>query len=199
MLLFGRYKGHVKKIIRRIIVIALGFFLLMMSTIGYLYFNAEYIQDKIKEKVCACVLIHEDDLLKTVEECKNNKATNFTSYITQGDSSGSVYYKELSNTTINKVFKIFRLWYIRTDEEDDIVKFSINPTILYLLWGRYEYGFYYTKEDQAVDVFWAEWDECNEETKGIILGAGEYWYRTEQIDDNWWFYESKLELYPVKR
>ena len=197
MLLFGRCKYYIKKNIRRIIAIALGLFLLMMSTIGYLYFNAEYIQDKIKEKVCSCVLIHEDDLLKTVEECKNNKATYFTPYITQDDSSMFLYYKELNNETINKVFKIFRLWYICTDE-DDIVKFSIKPTILYLLWGHYEYGFYYTKEDQAVDVFW-EWDECNEETEGIILGMGKYRYRTEQIDDNWWFYESKLELYPIKR
>ena len=135
------------------------------------------------------MLKYEENLLKTVEECKNNKADVLTSYKTQDDSAGFLYYKELNSETMNEVFKIFRLWYIET-REDEIVRFSILPTIQSLLWSNYECGFYYTKEDKAVDVIWGG-GECNGEIEGIIPGMGKYWYKTEQIDDNWWFYESK--------
>ena len=97
------------------------------------------------------MLKYEENLLKTVEECKNNKADVLTSYKTQDDSAGFLYYKELNSETMNEVFKIFRLWYIET-REDEIVRFSILPTIQSLLWSNYECGFYYTKEDKAVDV-----------------------------------------------
>ena len=189
MLLFGRCKCYIKKNIRRIIAIAFGFFFIMMSTIGYLYFNAEYIQDKIKEKVCSCVLIHEDDLLKIVEECKSNEINNLSSHEIQENS----YVSKI----INKIFKTVRLANIYKPN-DKIVSFTIKPTIVNTLWVGYRCGFYYTMDDKPFNLFEIGGNECDEETEGIVDGIGKYWYRTEQIDDNWWFYESKLEIYPAK-
>ena len=49
------------------------------------------------------------------------------------------------------------------------------------------YGFYYTGGNQL---------ECDAAIEGEeIIYGGKYWYKTEKIDENWYFYESKIILY----
>ena len=166
----------------------------MVGITCYLYFNAEHIQSKIKEKVCNSVLKHEDDLFKIVEECADNEIDCLYFREIQGDSSFT-YYKEQNNKTINKMFQKFHLFRI-DNYDDNIVNFSVRPTIINALWDNYWYGFYYTKDDKAFDVFQRE--EYDGEFERTITGLDKYWYRTEQIDEHWWFYEHKWKLYPVK-
>lgn len=186
-----------KKRKKRIVSVFLGILFLGVASICYLYFNAEHIQNKIKERIYSLVLENEDDLYKTVEECRAKEARFLSSREVQEDNDyGTLNYKELNNKTVNKIFRTFRLWGIIQFEESDIVHFGIRPTVVSILWNDYSYGFYYTESDKAFDVFW-DLKECDEETEGILYGYGYYWYRTQQIDHHWWFYEYKT--YPIKR
>ena len=100
-----------KKYVRRIMIILLSCFIFMTGRIFYLYFNAAHIQNRIKEKVCAAVLKHEDDLLAAINECKNNQKRMLIYNDTDQDRElyGIYYYKKLNSKTVNKVFKKFRL------------------------------------------------------------------------------------------
>lgn len=186
-----------KKRKKRIVSVFLGILFLGVASICYLYFNAEHIQNKIKERIYSLVLENEDDLYKTVEECRAKEAELLLLREVQEDNDyGILNYKELNSKKVNKIFRMFRLWSIRQWEEDDVVDFRICPTVVSILWDNYDYGFYYTESDKAFDVFW-DGKECDEETEGIIYGFGNYRYRTQQIDHHWWFYECKI--YPIKR
>ena len=157
-----------KKYVRRIMIILLSCFIFMTGRIFYLYFNAAHIQNRIKEKVCAAVLKHEDDLLAAINECKNNQKRMLIYNDTDQDSElyGIYYYKKLNSKTVNKVFKKFRLAYINC-YEDDLVDFLVTPSMIrFYLWGNYTYD---------------------------IIFRGNHWYRTEKIDDNWYFYEDKVK------
>ena len=92
-----------KKYVRRIMIILLSCFIFMTGRIFYLYFNAAHIQNRIKEKVCAAVLKHEDDLLAAINECKNNQKRMLIYNDTDQDSElyGIYYY----NTTLQLLKK----------------------------------------------------------------------------------------------
>lgn len=185
-----------KKYVRRIMIILLSCFIFMIGRIFYLYFNAAHIQNRIKEKVCAAVLKHEDDLLAAINECKNNQKRMLIYNDTDQDSElyGIYYYKKLNSKTVNKVFKKFRLAYINC-YEDDLVDFLVTPSMIrFYLWGNYTYGFYYTAKNQPVIIF--NGDDCDTDTEieiYDIIFRGNHWYRTEKIDDNWYFYEDKVK------
>ena len=185
-----------KKYVRRIMIILLSCFIFMTGRIFYLYFNAAHIQNRIKEKVCAAVLKHEDDLLAAINECKNNQKRMLIYNDTDQDSElyGIYYYKKLNSKTVNKVFKKFRLAYIN-GYEDDLVDFLVTPSMIrFYLWGNYLYGFYYTAKNQPVIIF--NGDDCDTDTEieiYDIIFRGNHWYRTEKIDDNWYFYEDKVK------
>lgn len=179
-----------KKNIKRIIIIFLSCFVFMIGTIFYLFFNALFVQSKIKEKVCATVLKHEDDLLATINECKDNQKKAL--FYTDVNEDDAICYKELNSKTVNTVFRKFRLAYISC-YENNIAVFSVMPTIISVLWDNYEYGFYYTAENHTVNVY-EGLKECDKETEGIVVG-GKYWYGTEKIEDNWYFYERKVKYY----
>ena len=178
----------IKKYVRRIMIILLCCFIFMTGMILYLYFNASHIQNRIKEKVCAAVLKHEDDLLAAINECKNNQKRMLIYNDTDQDSElyGIYYYKKLNSKTVNKVFKKFRLSGMYCGK-NDLVEFLITPTIVSSLRDTYLYGFYYTGGNQL---------ECDAAIEGEeIIYGGKYWYKTEKIDENWYFYESKIILY----
>ena len=185
-----------KKYVRRIMIILLSCFIFMTGRIFYLYFNAAHIQNRIKEKVCAAVLKHEDDLLAAINECKNNQKRMLIYNDTDQVSElyGIYYYKKLNSKTVNKVFKKFRLAYIN-GYEDDLVDFLVTPSMIrFYLWGNYTYGFYYTAKNQPGIIF--NGDDCDTDTESEIydiIFRGNHWYRTEKIDDNWYFHEDKLK------
>ena len=195
-MLIHRCKYFIKKNIKKILSVFLCIFISMVGITCYLYFNAEHIQSKIKENVCNSVLKHEDELFKIVEECEDNEIDYLSFREMQGDSSFT-YYKEQNNKTINKMFQKFHLFYV-DNCDDNFVNFSVRPTIVTaLLWDNYWYGFYYVKDNKAFDVFRGK--EYDGEIEGTTTAFGKYWYRTEQIDEYWWFYECKIKFWPVKR
>ena len=79
--------------------------------------------------------------------------------------------------------------------EDDLVDFLVTPSMIrFYLWGNYTYGFYYTAKNQPVIIF--NGDDCDTDTEieiYDIIFRGNHWYRTEKIDDNWYFYEDKVK------
>ena len=87
--------------------------------------------------------------------------------------------------------------YIHDKSYDDKHKklvFYMTSPVTYILWKRYEYGFYFSEEDKALNIVWGV-EECKSGTEI----RGKYWagttiyyvYRTEKITDNWWFFEYK--------
>lgn len=122
-----------KKNIKRIIIIFLSCFVFMIGTIFYLFFNALYVQSKIKEKVCATVLKHEDDLLATINECKDNQKKAL--FYTDVNEDDAICYKELNSKTVNTVFRKFRLAYISC-YENNIAKNCIYFNRYYAEWYR---------------------------------------------------------------
>ena len=162
----------IKKYVRRIMIILLCCFIFMTGMIFYLYFNASHIQNQ-------------DDLLITIEEFKGSQK-EILFYNNKNQGSETCCYKELNNKTVNKVFKDFRLAEIRCLKSGTVI-FSVRPTIISSLRDTYLYGFYYTGGNQL---------ECDAAIEGEeIIYGGKYWYKTEKIDENWYFYESKIILY----
>lgn len=137
-----------------------------------------------------------EDVLSEIVKEDFSKETLFYAE-TEMDINSSinyVYYKDLEDERIDKVFKEFFLMRIGEDfEDDESIVFSVRPTVISALWDDYMYGFYYTENDEPVDVAWGHDVEENEfET---VDDFGKYWYRTEKITDNWWFYETKIVYY----
>lgn len=106
----------------------------------------------------------------------------------------------MEDERIDKVFKEFFLLRIGEDfDDDESIVFAVRPTVICALWDDYMYDFYYTENDKPIDVVWGHDVEENE-FEAVEVGFGKYWYRTEKITDNWWFYETKkVYLYPTPR
>ena len=46
---------------------------------------------------------------------------------------------------------------------------------------------------------WSDRETQENEFEDEIIGWMRFWYRTEKITDNWWFYETKYYFYPIPR
>ncbi|MBD5494787.1 MAG: hypothetical protein HDR12_10535 [Lachnospiraceae bacterium] len=177
---------------KRVILMCFAVIALMAGVICYLYFGAEHIQQRIKEKIYAKVIEHEDELLEIVEKCQYEVA--LTSRKIENDGSDnqyeSIYYIELNDEIISKTFRNFYLSMINK-RSDGSVRFHVRDSIANILWDDYRCGFYYSKDDKPIDAVWThKMDEEELEFEDLIF-YGKYWYRTEKITDNWWFYETK--------
>lgn len=118
-------------------------------------------------------------------------------YVRDEDNSDeyfkTIWYKDLKDENVDRMFEIFRLNEI-DKRDDNSVEFTVRSTVMYALWGFYLHGFYYTENDEPVDVVYGS--EVKEtEFKTTIVGLWTYWYRTEKITDNFWYYETKIEWY----
>ena len=184
---------------RIVLLVFTGIILFIISSISYLYFGAEQIQHRMKERICDEVITHKDELLGIIEECPSE--TSILSFEKDDEDSQSglykeIYYKDLQIKEINKVFKDFRLIWILKEANESVV-FAIKPTVASALWDNYGCGFYYTKNDKPMDI-WAG-RETQETEFYEIEFTFRRWYRTEKITDNWWFYETKDYFYPTPR
>lgn len=188
---------------RKILRVLIGILLVMAAVVCCLHFGEKQIQRMMKKIICAKVIKYEDELLEIAKECPLEEAIYY--YEEDEDDSNeyfkTIYYKDLDDENVDRMFRTFRLIMVTTNSVygDGCVEFYINPTVISALWDDYMYGFYYTENDEPVDVVWGtEVEET--EFEYTIEGWGRYWYRTEKITDNWWYYETKwLWSYPVKR
>lgn len=177
----------------RIILLCFGVSALIAGVICYLYFGAEHIQHRIKERICAKVIEHKAELLEIVEKSQEEVALTYREI--ENDANDNqyeliYYYKELNDEIINRAFRDFYLSMINK-QSDGSVRFHVRHSIVSILWDDYRCGFYYSEDDKPIDAVWThKMDEDETEFEDLIY-YGKYWYRTEKIMDNWWFYETK--------
>lgn len=180
---------------KKVIQAGIGILLFMIAIICCLYFGEKQIQRMMQKILCAKVIKYEEELLEIAKECPSEEALYcFESNEDNGDEYfKTIYYKDLKDENVDRVFRTFLLRKI-DKRDDDSVEFAVRPTVIYALWGDYRQGFYYTENDEPVDVVYgSEVKETEFET--TIVGLWTYWYRTEKITDNFWYYETKIEWY----
>lgn len=186
---------------RKILRILIGIVLVMAVVVCCLHFGEKQIQRMMQKNICAKVIKYEEELLEIVKACPSKTALR-DSEVDEDDNTTyrEIYYKDLEDENVNRVFKTFRLMHI-SSWWDGCVDFWVDPTDICIFWDyhNYFYGFYYTENDEPVDVVWGtEVEETEFEYTDADIGS--YWYRTEKITDNWWYYEAKwLWLFREKR
>ena len=178
-----------KKLVREILF-SVCFFII--GVICVKYFWAEQLQNVIKKNVFAKVIKYEHELLETQKECRGEKVPNLILRKSE-ENEIAIGYKELNNGNISRTFKKFHLAIIRKYEDENVF-FTIYPSVISILWDDYIYGFYYSKKDKAMNAVQGG-GECETEFEKVVIGYGKYWYRTEKIIDNWWYFEVKTYLF----
>lgn len=187
---------------RKILRVLVGILLVLAVIICCLHFGEKQIQRMMKKRLCAKVIKYEEELLEIVKNLDDGQKL----YIQKKDKDDSneyfktIYYKDLEDENVDRMFRTFRLIMVTNSvySRDGSVEFYIDPTVISALWDDYMYGFYYTENDEPVDVVWGT--EVKETEFEHTADFGRYWYRTEKITDNWWYYEYKwLWYYPVGR
>ena len=180
---------------RKILRVLIGILLVMAVIVCCLHFGEKQIQRMMQKNICAKVIKYEEELLEIAKECPSEEAIYY--YEKDEDDSNeyfkTIYYKDLEDENVNRVFRAFQL--LRIEKRDDnSVEFQVKHKVITALWGYYRYGFYYTENDEPVDVVYgSEVKETEFET--TIVGLWTYWYRTEKITDNFWYYETKIDWY----
>lgn len=161
----------------------------------FLYFREENWQRRTRKRIYSLVTKYEEELLDTVEFCLDKKYELIISKEV-GEGEDGIYYTELNNELLNKMFKTFHLCSI-TIYSDGTVYFMVRDFAADVLLGYYEYGFYYSEngvqthrvidcayKSESVDVW-----EC----EGPMWYFGKYWYRMENIKGNWWLFEGRIK------
>lgn len=180
---------------KKIIWAGIAMLLFMAVVVCCLYFGEKQIQYVTKRQVCRNVAKHEDELLDIIKECPLEESIWY--YMPdEGERYKEIHYTDLEDENLNRIFRGFRLMSIEKNE-DNSVEFNIRSTVAVVFWGDYRYGFYYTETDEPIDVVCGR--EVIETEFEIDTGDFIYWYRTERITDNFWYYETKIEWYAVKR
>ncbi|MBD5454199.1 MAG: hypothetical protein HDR30_07790 [Lachnospiraceae bacterium] len=190
---------------RKILRVLIGILLVMIAAIliaviCLLHFGKNQRQHMMQEIVSAKVIKHEEKLLEIVKNLDEDEM--LSSYEDDEDDEDysiltKIYYKDLEDENVNRMFRTFNLVTVSKISGDGSVSFSIDPVSNFsFLWSDYDYGFYYTENDEPVNVVWT--NEIEEtEFEYTIEDFGRYYYRTEKITDNWWYYETKwLWFYP---
>lgn len=186
------FAANKKKIMR----VGIAMLLFMTAVVCCIYFGEKQIQYMAKKQVCRNVIKHEDELRDIVKKCPLEEALYYYERDNDYAYYKTVYYKDLEDENLNRIFRGFKLMSIDKDEDNN-VEFNIRPTVAVVLWGDYGYGFYYTETDEPIDVVCGR--EVIETEFEIDTGDFIYWYRTERITENFWYYETKIEWYAVKR
>ena len=138
---------------RKILRVLIGVLLVMAVVICCLHFGEKQIQRMMQKRLCAKVIKYEEELLEIAKECPSEEAIYY--YENDEDDSNeyfkTIYYKDLEDENVNRAFKVFRLIDIYK-RDDSCVAFKVNPNVINVLWGNYQQGFYYTENDEPVDV-----------------------------------------------
>ena len=179
---------------KKIYIIIVGSILIIIAALWTIWYWEIPLRQRLKDKVTSQVIQYEDVLNQCVQEYENKEIPRFLGDFVRGDEYS---YKQLNNENINKVFNKFNILYIHDksyDDKDKKLVFYMTSPVTYILWKRYEYGFYFSEEDKALNIVWGV-EECKSGTEI----RGKYWagttiyyvYRTEKITDNWCFFEYK--------
>ena len=159
----------------------------MAGIMCFLHFGPDYMKHRIKDRICSKVIKYEEELSEIVE-------------VSHTENSGIYYthrsYEEINNDTVREMFDVFDLIYV-DNVNNEMLVFVVRPSRLVFLWSTWAYGFYYSEDGSSkgalIDITVIEELEDEMKGEGGEPWAGEYWYRTERIKDNWWFFESELK------
>lgn len=175
--------------------IILSFIFLLAVILLTKYFLVEYaeqVQGVIKNSVTAKVKAREAELNEVVVEMTDPDFPKAIARWNRGENV--VFYKELNNAKVSKIFDDFSTSVIANNmdkPEGGYVNFFTSSFAAYLAWGDYEYGFYYSKEDKPIEVFMGTEIDSDTKVYQELDSFIKYWYRTEKITDNWWYYEAQ--------
>ena len=156
----------------------------------------EQFQGLVKNKVISDVMKNEAELNDIIAEMSNPELPkNIDHWLSNRENI--ISYTELDNDKITNIYNKLSLMYIRNymdNSECGYVQFTVLQHPVCLVWGgEYFYGFYYSEEDRPVDIYSGEIVDSN--TKVYVDNYEyEYWYRTEKIADNWWYFDTQLHI-----
>ena len=183
-----------KKILFIVITLLIILIALFLFGVYMLRKNSEQIQGLIKNKVSSDVMKREEELIQVIAEIDSQEIPRYVHRYPWMKDEDTIPFKELDNDKITKVFKEFSLILIQNDmdnSEGGFVAFTISSDVTHLVWGDYRYGFYYSEEDSPIDITTGSKVDCNTKVHGELMPYIKYWYKTEKITDNWWYYEEQ--------
>ena len=168
------------------------FFIIIFVVVLFLlkkYMPVEQIRRSInKNSVAVKVEAKGAELSEIIAEMNN---PNFPKEVThRSGAMDMISYQELDNDKITKVFNEFSFSTIlnRMDNvEGGFVRFAILPPKH--SHDSYLYGFYYSREDKAINIVSEKTTDSNTKVYEEVTPIDRYWYWTEKITDNWWYYE----------
>ncbi len=200
----GKRRQTVRNKKRKYTILMLTGFL-AAGTACFIYFGSKYLRNAIKDRICGTVIKYEKELSETVEVCRGE---GFVFLVREKD----VYdndahftekgYEVVGSEAVSEMFKVFQLVYIEYASED-VITFVVQPSPFGILWNTWAYGFYYSVDGTpkgaltGITVMEESVDEMKGE--GDVPVFGGYWYKTERISGNWWFFESVLKEGFIKR
>lgn len=154
------------------------------------FFLTEQLQGFIRSSVTTKVEARREELDEVIVEINNQ---DFPDAIMRWNRDGyAVPYKELGNDIITKIFNDFSLLAIENhmdNSEGGYVYFGIMSLASNLVWGDYNYGFYYSEKDEPIDVNMGNNVASNTKVNRELASFVKYWYRTEKITDHWWYFD----------
>lgn len=165
--------------------------ILICCLIGVLcskFFFEGQIKEIIKERISHQVCKNESTLEELVADISERSDLQNIHRSERGGNT--IVYKDLDNPLFTKVFNKFHLIMISNGLdrlEDQYVAFYISSNAS-LLWNGYSYGFYYSSSNEPIDVVYGK-KKCETEFEGEIGFYSHYYYKTNQIAENWWYYE----------
>lgn len=154
----------------------------------------------IKSKEFSDVIRKEAELNEAIAEMKNKDLPDVIRRMETDRESlifTEISYEELNNEKINKVFNEFSVVRIQNamdNSEGGYVIFSASSSAMNLVRRNCRYGFYYSEENKPLDIFFGNDIASNTKVEVELSTYNKYWYWTEKITDNWWYYEVQLNL-----
>lgn len=184
-----------KKILRGIIVLTIiGIVFVLISR----WLLEEQIKEAVQKRIVKDVLRNEALLEEAAVIISKEDDIDMIHRNENSDDDGFrvISCKKFENPSITKVFRKFHLNAIgnRMDGmETPNIDFSVY-SYLGLLFPGYSYGFYYSEDDAAVDVIRPDHAVCDTEFVARLDFIGYYYYKTERIAPNWWYYETTITI-----
>ncbi len=163
------------------------------------YLLPEQIQRFVKNRVTVKVAARQAELNEAIAEMKTQDLPDAIVRIkSDGESYVELYeesYEELDNEKISEVFNelpVFRIDNRMNNSEGGYVIFIVSTSIIDVVPrnGFYIYGFYYSEEDKPLDIFSGDNIAGNTKVEVDMLFLNKYYYWTEKITDNWWYFDS---------
>lgn len=162
-----------------------------------MYLFHEQIQRFVKNRLIVKVVARQAELNEAIAEMKSQDLPDviIVRIKSDGESYGELYeesYEELDNEKISAVFNELPVEHIRNkmnNSEGGYVNFVVSTSIIDAVPRNYIYGFYYSEEDKPLDIFSGDNIASNTKVEVKMLFPNKYYYWTEKITDNWWYFD----------